>query len=164
EDKEYTIRLLRAGLAVRFVCEVGVWTAFPADHDQLRVQRERWTTGTFRFGKRVSLRLIAEGMLRRQFRRADARWTILGDIPPLILLQLVVTLGLALACGLAAPGAFSGWLLAGSALAAILHGAYWGLGAIRLGITPRRIALLRLFPVLAIRLVVIFVRGMMTPR
>ncbi len=163
EDKEYTLRLLRSGMTIRFISEVRVWSAFPVDHDQLKAQRERWTAGTFHFGKRLSVRLIAHGFLRRRYRMADAGWTLLVDIRPLIFIQLMLTIVLALACWLAAPGIASNLLLGGVALAVGLHASYWAVGALRLGVTTRRLALLCSIPFLAVRLVVIFVKGVIKP-
>jgi 1,2-diacylglycerol 3-beta-glucosyltransferase len=163
EDKEYTLRLIRAGLTIRFLSEVHIWSAFPIDHDQLYAQRERWTAGTFHFSKRLSLRLIAHGLIRRRPRMADAGWTLLADSRPLLFLQLLMTILLAIACCWVAPGNGSHYLLGGAALATLLDCAYWGIGVIRLGISPRRLALLCSIPVLVIRLVVIFLKGVVKP-
>lgn len=163
EDKEYTLRLLRAGLRIRFLSEVRVWSAFPVDHGQLHAQRERWIAGTFHFGKQLSLRWIARGLLRRRFRLADAGWTLLADSRPLVFLQLLMTLLLAILCCGITPGKEANLLLGGAVLATLLDCAYWGVGALRLGLSPRRLALLCSIPVLAIRLVVIFLRGVVKP-
>lgn len=158
EDKEYTLRLLREGIAVRFVSEVSLQTPFPASPEQLQVQRERWTAGSIHFSKRMALRLILEGLAHGKFRIADAGWTLLVEMRALVVLQLLLTIGLALVCRYSTPGLLADSLLAAGAAVALLHGVCWGLGVLCLGITRRRLVLLCTIGLPFAQLMAIFLR------
>jgi cellulose synthase/poly-beta-1,6-N-acetylglucosamine synthase-like glycosyltransferase len=164
EDKEHTLRLLRDGIPVRFVPEVGVRTAFPASREQLEVQRQRWAAGSIHLGKSMALRLMGEGLLRRNWKIADAGWTLLVEIRALLLLQLLLTIGLALLARFHSPGMMSNALLAGAATAVLLHAFCWGVGVLRLGLTWSRLARMGMVGLPVAWLLGIFVRHLFQPR
>jgi hypothetical protein len=163
EDAEYTICLLRAGQAVRFVQEVCVRTEFPADFDQLRNQRLRWAAGGFHFAKVRALQLITWGLCRGHWRLADAGWTLLVASRPLVLLQLLLSLTLALLCSWQEPGPLSDWLVSTGLAVALGHGLYAWMGVCRLGLTAQRLGLLWRAPLVGLCLVGIFLAGVVRP-
>jgi cellulose synthase/poly-beta-1,6-N-acetylglucosamine synthase-like glycosyltransferase len=162
EDAEYTLRLMRAGRAVRFVDDVNIRTDPPLDLEQLRIQRRRWTAGTFRFGKRRALRLMMEGLLQRRWRLIDAGWTLLVQIKPLILLHLFLGL-LCAAIGVwSDPGRISEILLAIGCVIAGLYGVYAGLGVTAVGLTRHRLGLLVRLPLVVASMIGIFIGGVLS--
>lgn len=163
EDVQYTLRLLQSGLTVRFVPEVCISAESPTDMDQLRTQRRRWTAGTFRFGKRQALWLVLEGLRRGNLRLADAGWALLVQIKALVLLELLATLLLAAAGCMAEPGPLSDLLLFLGGGIVLLYGVLVGLGVAALGITRSRLALLLRFPLVVVRMVGIFLGGVVGP-
>lgn len=163
EDAEYTVSLLRAGQPVRFVEEVCVRTAFPADLDQLRNQRLRWAAGSFHFAKVRALQMIASGLYRGRWRLADAGWTLLVASRPLVVLQLLLTLALAGLCCWNEPGPLSDFLGGSAAVAVLGHALYGLLGVCCLGPTRHRLALLWRAPLIGVCLVGIFLAGVIRP-
>jgi cellulose synthase/poly-beta-1,6-N-acetylglucosamine synthase-like glycosyltransferase len=159
EDKEYTLRLLRAGLPVCFVADVRVSAAAPFDLAQLRVQRRRWTAGTFRFSKRRALRLMAEGVRCWRWPLVEAGWTLLVQVKALLMLELLATLLVGCVGRWLEPGWRSDVLLALSGALVLLYGLYAGLGVAVLGLTRRRLDLLLRLPLVIVHLVGIFVSG-----
>jgi hypothetical protein len=157
EDAEYSVRLLRAGWSVQFVADVSVSSNFPADTQELTVQRRRWTVGNFRMGRALALRLLLEGLIERRWQLADAGWTLLVAIRPLLLLELLLATVLALLTAHLFPGPFARAMLGTIGAVWLVHAAYWGLGIAHLGVTRRRLGLLWSMPLLGARLLLIFV-------
>ncbi len=142
EDTEYTLELLRAGLRVRFLPHTRVTSDFPAHAGQLRVQRQRWAAGNFRFGRAQALRLMAEGILSRRGSLFDLGWTLLVVSRPLVLAEALAALLLCALCAALVPGPPSAGLLTTAFSVVLLQGLYVGLGVVRLGLSRRRLALL----------------------
>jgi glycosyltransferase involved in cell wall biosynthesis len=150
EDAEYSVRLYRAGLRVRFVSEASVRSNFAAKSDQLAVQRRRWVGGNARFGRAHALRLIGEGLRTRKLALIDLGWTLLASGRSVVLLETLLAVAAALACAWLVPDAFSLLLLA--AVLVLAHGVVFGLGVVLLGLSGRRLALLAGAPLAVARM------------
>lgn len=139
EDVEYAVRLYRGGIAVQFVPEVRVWSAFPEQNRQMEVQRTRWVGGNIRLAGQQLLPLLGQAVAQRRPVLVDLAWTLLISVRSLAVAQmlLAVLLGGIAACW--TPGLGFGTL---AALLLVLYGAYFALGVARLGLNPRRAALL----------------------
>jgi 1,2-diacylglycerol 3-beta-glucosyltransferase len=159
EDVEYTLGLLWAGERVRFVPEVRVASAFPADSAQLAVQRTRWAAGNLWLTKAEGLGLLLTGLLHRRPLLVDAGWTLLVLSRPLVLLNLFASCLLTALCTWFAPSAFSRGLAWACLLLVGLFGLYFGLGVLRLGLSRRRVLLLARAFTTVLRLVAVTCRG-----
>jgi 1,2-diacylglycerol 3-beta-glucosyltransferase len=160
EDVEYSLNLLRDGIRITFVGDVKVKSKYPVYKDQLNTQRMRWASGTFGFGKTHALKLIWEGLVKRNWLLADAGWTFLVLSRPLVLLELLIAMILAILCIRLWPGLFSNWLLGIGVGLILVQGLYWGMGIVLLGINARRIKLLLGAPILVLRLMAISLLGL----
>jgi len=160
EDAEYTLHLLRAGLRVRFVPDVRVLSDFPTQASQLGVQRRRWATGNFQFGKAQALRLLGQGLLQRRGTWIDLGWTLLVLSRPLILLELAATLLSAVVAVWWARGILSSGLLVAAVTVALLQGLYFASGIALLGVNVRRMGLLLQSVAVVGRLMTIALRGL----
>jgi hypothetical protein len=155
EDSEYTLTLLRAGVAVRWIGEVTVSSDAPIDLSQLRVQRRRWAAA-------LAPTQLAErdcGSIGL-WRRLDVRLTRLVMSRPLILgatLLAAVMTGLAWAWQ---PDAIATALALTAAVTLVMQGLYILFGIVLLGVTWHRFGLLAATPVVVGRLVGIAARGM----
>src|SRR5262249_42033304 len=119
EDAEYTARLYQAGIPVRFVPEVRVHSAFPAEKQQMIVQRRRWVGGNFRLACSQYLPLLWHGVRQRRWTLIDLAWTLLVASRTLMVAQLLMTLALAALSIWLVPGPLSrGLLLTASGLVA----------------------------------------------
>jgi 1,2-diacylglycerol 3-beta-glucosyltransferase len=159
EDVEYTLNLLSEGIRVTFLDGVKVKSEFPVYNDQLNTQRMRWAGGSLGFVKTHALKLIWAGLVRRNRLLADAGWTFLVLSRPLVLLELFITMILAILCFQLWPGVLSNWLLGISLGLILIQVLYWGAGIVLLGISPRRIKLLLGTPILVLRLIIISLLG-----
>jgi cellulose synthase/poly-beta-1,6-N-acetylglucosamine synthase-like glycosyltransferase len=161
EDVEYALTLLRGGVHVCFVPDVAVHSAFPADREQLRVQRTRWASGNLGFARRNALRLLGEGLRRGDGMLWDAGATLLVLSRPLVLLAALLPLGAGVAGDLATSVPQFRWVwIAASGLLTLLL-AYFALGVLRLGVTRRRFWLLIGAPVVLLQLAAIAVAGLL---
>lgn len=160
EDIEYTLNLLRNEIRVRFVGDVKVKSKFPVYNYQLDSQRMRWATGTLNFAKTQALKLIWEGLVRRNWLLSDAGWTFLVLSRPLVLFELFIAMILAILCFQLRPGLLSNWLLLTGLILVLIQGLYFGMGIVSLGINSRRIKLLLGTPVLILRLMAISLLGL----
>lgn len=151
EDSEYTLTLLRAGVAVRWAGEVTVRSDAAASVAQLRVQRRRWAAALSGpggpNGAAMSWRLI------------DARLTRLVMSRPLVLGATLLAAAASCACFVWRPDAASAVLATAGLTVVALQGLYVLLGVIRLGITPHRLRLLVATPAVVVRLFGIAIRG-----
>ncbi len=155
EDAEYTLRLFEAGIRVHFVEEILVGSDFPAQRQQLMVQRSRWIGGNCALGRVQAPRLILQGLMSGSLWRTDFGWTLLASVRSLVGAELLVALVLALLCVIVAPGPVSDVLCLTGGLLAVLHGLMFALAAVRLGLTPRRVRMLCQAPRVIVRLVLI---------
>ncbi len=164
EDTEYAYALARQGIQIRLVSEVAVRSAFPANGAQLGVQRRRWATGTAALARSQAWRLILEGLVRRQGLLADAGWSCFLLSRPLLILSLL--LGTVLVAGSHAlqSSPYGTLLLWTSVALAVLLGGYLLLGALRLGLTWRRLRMLVVSPAVVIGMVLIALRGLVSVR
>jgi cellulose synthase/poly-beta-1,6-N-acetylglucosamine synthase-like glycosyltransferase len=142
EDAEYTVRLLDAGIPVDYVPEVRVWSAFPARHAQLAVQRTRWIAGTVQLAVRHALPLMARGLRQFDRKQFDLGWTLFAAGRSLVLLELLAALSVSI-LAVTMTHRWESWALcivAGSL--AVIHGLVLAAAAERLGFTRRRFELL----------------------
>lgn len=84
EDREYHLRLIEAGLKVRFVEEAWVSSAMPETHGGGAAQQMRWDTGNVLLARRFVPRLIVRGIRHRSADSMHAAVELL--IPPQALL------------------------------------------------------------------------------
>lgn len=160
EDAEYALALLRGGVRIHFVPEAAVYSPFPVDARQLRVQRARWAGGTFGLARRQALGLMGAGLRKRNGALWDAGATFLILSRPLVLLALLVPLGWGILGDVATsvPWFRGVWIAAAVLLGLLL--AYVALGVLRLGVTRRRLRLLLGAPIVVLELVAIAVAGL----
>lgn len=163
EDAEYTLRLIKSGIKVRFIDEVNVFSEFPDQKDQLHVQRMRWAKN-LGFSKMQALRLIWEGMIQGRGLLTDAGWTLLVLSRPLVLLELFTAVILGLLCAWLLPGALSKVLFVGGLILLLIQFAYFGLGVALLGMNSRRIVFLLSSPATIGRLILISLLGVFGAR
>lgn len=155
EDMEYTINLIKNKIRIRFITEVKAASKFPDEKNQLYVQRTRWAGGNLGFGKKHALKMIWQGLIKRQWQVADAGWTFIVLSKPLVLLELITTAIFALLCTWIVPGHFSTTLLFIVLILLVLQALYFAIGITLLGITKRRLSLLVRTPFAVIRLMAI---------
>jgi 1,2-diacylglycerol 3-beta-glucosyltransferase len=158
EDAEYTLRLIKSGIKIRFINEVNVFSEFPDQKGQLQVQRMRWARN-LGFSKTQALKLIWEGIIQGRGLLTDAGWTLLVLSRPLVLLELFIAVILGLFCVWLLPGALSKGLFAAGLILLFVQFFYFGLGVALLGVNGRRIVLLLSSPATIGRLVVISLLG-----
>jgi hypothetical protein len=152
EDSEYTLALLRAGIPVRWVGEVTVRSDAPTRMAQLRVQRRRWAaalTGSQRSP-------LARGQVRHWL---DAVVTRLVLSRPLVLGATLLAALLAGGCYWWRPDRSAAALAATGAAVLALQAAYFLLGVVLLGVTPRRLRLLAATPAVVVKLIGMTVRS-----
>jgi cellulose synthase/poly-beta-1,6-N-acetylglucosamine synthase-like glycosyltransferase len=158
EDAEYTLRLIKSGIKVRFINEVNVFSEFPDQKNQLQVQRMRWAKN-LGFSKMWAFRLIREGMIQGRGLLIDAGWTLLVLSRPLVLLELFIAVILGLFCAWLLPGPLSKGLFAVGLILLLIQFVYFGLGVALLGMNSRRIVLLLSSPATIGRLILISLLG-----
>lgn len=161
EDAEYTCRLLREGIPVRFVPDVRVVSDFPVDREQLTVQRTRWVGGGLVLAGVQSVRLFWEGMIERRPLLLDAGVTTCIVSRPLIIAQLLVTCTLALLCCWLQPDGLSYSILASFAAIAVAYALYVIAGAWLLGLNRQRMGLLFQAPAVVIRYLLLSARSLL---
>jgi 1,2-diacylglycerol 3-beta-glucosyltransferase len=152
EDSEYTLTLLRAGVAVRWAGEVTVRSDAPTRLAQLRVQRRRWAAGLTGFPQSP----VARGQVRH---RLDAVVTRLVLSRPLVLGATLLAALLAGGCYWWHPDPIAARLAATGAAVLALQAAYLLLGVVLLGVSPRRLRLLAATPAVVVKLIGMTVRG-----
>jgi 1,2-diacylglycerol 3-beta-glucosyltransferase len=155
EDSEFTLTLLRAGVAVRWVGDVTVLSDAPTDLSQLKVQRRRWAAALGHMNPAESPR-GSIGLLRR----CDARVTRLVMSRPLVLGATLLAATVAWSTWAWEPDAMAANLAWAAVTVLILEGLYLLLGIVLLGVTQHRLRLLAATPIVVGRLVGIAVRGM----
>jgi len=155
EDADYTLTLLRNGVVIKFVPEVKVASPFPASQNQLVVQRKRWAQGTIKFSKLYGFKIIWQGIKARNLLMIDGGWTLLVLSKPLVLLELGISLFLAIVNVKINPGNFSSFLLFFAIAAFLLQVVYFVTGISLLGLNSRRIRFLLHSPNVFIRLIFI---------
>jgi hypothetical protein len=154
EDAEYSLTLLRAGVAVSWAGEVAVRSDAPTGWRQLGVQRRRWAAAL-----RTRGRGRPGGPRGGWWRRLDAGATRLALSRPLVLGAALLAAALAALCQWLQPGPVSAGLGWAAAAVLALLGGYVGLGVVLLGVTPRRLLLLAQAPLVAARLLPVALRG-----
>jgi 1,2-diacylglycerol 3-beta-glucosyltransferase len=159
EDQEYSLRLIRAGIFVRFLDRVEVRSPFPTEGRQLSIQRERWAKGNMSFGRSHVFKLLAEGVRTHSLRLLDAGWMLLVLSRPLILACLLSAILLSTAAHWLVPASITNALLNASLALAVFYILYFGLGIVLLGLSKRRFLLLLGVPFVLVRLIWISVCG-----
>jgi cellulose synthase/poly-beta-1,6-N-acetylglucosamine synthase-like glycosyltransferase len=159
EDLVYSVDLLRGGASIRFVDDVCVRSEFPAAGKQLRVQRSRWIGGNLAVARLHALPLIVDGVQRRQWRLIDAGWTLLVSMRSFVLIHLLGTMALAIACRACVPGLLSNLLMSTGLALVSCYGLYFLLGVGSLGLSPRRWRLLLTSPLILIKMLQVALHG-----
>jgi cellulose synthase/poly-beta-1,6-N-acetylglucosamine synthase-like glycosyltransferase len=145
EDSVYSLRLINAGFRVKFVPELVVSSAFPAERRQLRTQRTRWIGANLLLAWRRSLGLMLNGLLRGRLHVFDLGWTLLILSRSLMVLMLGVALLLAVVLIWQSAPVGEPFVLWGAMLAGFWV-SYFGLGIWHLGLNQRRRELLQRCP------------------
>jgi 1,2-diacylglycerol 3-beta-glucosyltransferase len=117
EDAEYHLRLVEAGVRVRYAGEAHVASPMPTSDAAAREQQLRWESGNAALARRGAPRLLAAGLRRRDRQRLHAAVERL--VPPQSLL-----LAAACAAGAAALALRSRRLVAAGALTAAGQAGY----------------------------------------
>lgn len=145
EDSEYTLRLVRRGIAIPFAAETRVLARQPETLAQARTQRVRWASGNMQLTKGHAFRLLREGAVSGNLALADLGATFLTLSKPLLLAASVLLAAAALAVGLLDSGQRTfGWLL--GFVPAVLIFLYMAAGILAAGVTVRRLAYLLCCP------------------
>ncbi len=144
EDTEYTLRVVRAGIAIPFAAETQVRARQPETLRQARTQRVRWASGNLKLTRTHALSLIGEGVRTGRGTLIDLGVSfVLTSRPLLVLCALVLALA-TLAAGAAAPLPL--FAVALGYLPAALLAIYIALGVGCAGLSPRRLAYLLCAP------------------
>jgi 1,2-diacylglycerol 3-beta-glucosyltransferase len=161
EDSEYSVALIRRGIPVVFLWETLVRTVFPVNMEQLLTQRKRWAKGNLVLVKTLGVRLILEGIKKRDFALIDGGWSLLILSRPLILAELMLTLVICAAAAMLLPGFLSTLLLTLAIAAAAIQCGYFLAPLFVKGLIPCRISLLLRVPLVIAALTVISFRGLL---
>lgn len=159
EDSAYSLTLLRGGVAIRFVESVCVRSESPMRQEHLQVQRSRWVGGNVRFALANALPLLWEGVRLRRPVLIDAGFSTVAALRSLVLAELAVTVLLAASGTVLAPGPLARVLFQTALGLAGLHVLYFVLGILSFGLSRRRLALLCLSPLGALRILTASLRG-----
>jgi 1,2-diacylglycerol 3-beta-glucosyltransferase len=160
EDQEYSLKLIRAGIFVRFVDQVEVRSPFPTDKQQLNIQRERWAKGNASFGRSHAFKLLLEGLRKPSFRLFDAGCMLLVLSRPLMLVCLFSSIILCISAREWIHTGMTNLLLQASIVFAGFYALYFGLGVVLLGLTKKRFLLLLRVPLVLVRLIWISLCGL----
>lgn len=158
EDSEYTVRLVRRGIAIPFAAETRVLARQPETLAQARTQRVRWASGNMKLTRGEGVRLLREGFVSGNAPLADLGATFLTLSKPLLLLLALLLGGIALAIGLLdGDNRTFGWLLGFLPLA--LMTVYLAMGVLAAGISFRRVFHLLCSPLYLVWLFVVALLG-----
>jgi 1,2-diacylglycerol 3-beta-glucosyltransferase len=144
EDTEYTLRLVREGIAIPFAAETRVLARQPETIDQAHTQRVRWASGNLKLTRVHALSLISEGARRGSGTLIDLGVSFLVLSKPLLLLASLLLASATIVVGALAPLNPIAWGL-GIFPAALLM-IYMAIGIVSAGISPRRFAYLLCTP------------------
>lgn len=152
EDVEYSFRLINERVPIRFLRDARVGSAFPASGRQLDIQRARWGVGTVDVARQSLLRLLLDGLKRRDLRLFDGGLTLL--VAGRSLLPVLMALGVVLSLVSARyfPSAVASYLVVAALVEAFLVFLYFAMGVVRLGLTRRRVLLMSQIPFTAARI------------
>jgi cellulose synthase/poly-beta-1,6-N-acetylglucosamine synthase-like glycosyltransferase len=158
EDAEYSYRLLKAGVRVRFLPNVRVKSESPTHQKQLSVQRGRWIGGGISLARNHCLEMLWEGLVKRRIALIDAAWTAVIVSRPLILLQLLVTVVLCLSCYWLNLRIWSEYLAFWCLGIVVTYTVYVALGVALLGDTAKRVRFLLRIPLFVLQYLLLAVR------
>jgi 1,2-diacylglycerol 3-beta-glucosyltransferase len=94
EDTEYGLMLTGKGIRIHFAAEIGVYACQPENLNQAFKQRVRWASGNLSLTKVRAVRLIADGIVRRNLTLADSGLSLIVGSRPLLLLASIMLIGL----------------------------------------------------------------------
>jgi 1,2-diacylglycerol 3-beta-glucosyltransferase len=146
EDIEYTITLLRNDIHVKFIGNTRVLSKYPTTLEQVSIQRKRWATGNFDFGKTHALKLMKEGIFNRNVQLIDAGWTFLVLSRPLVLLELIISFITGILFFVINPGSRAVKYMTFLVIIAAAQVIYFLAGMMLLGLNLQRIKLLSKIP------------------
>lgn len=161
EDAEYSLELLSRGERIAFIQTASVWSDFPENARQLKIQRERWSSGNVAAVKRVGIGMLLRGLWTRQVHLADAGWTTLVLSRPLVIFSCVAGAVLSAWGAVVVPGPLSVAVLAAAMMVLMALVAYFALGVARLGLSLHRCRLLVRSPGVVMQLFLATVVGLL---
>lgn len=162
EDIEYSLMLIRDRVAIRHIPDTSVYSRFPVDVDQLKVQRTRWASGNLGLGMKRSLRMMLDALAERNGALFDVGFTFLVLSRPLVLLTVCVSALLATCAFLLSPNHLSRSILVVSLMILASLVLYLILAILRVGLSRRRLALLFRAPSVALKMILISIRGLVS--
>ena len=152
EDVEFSSQLISNRVPIKLVQQAVVGSRFPADRNQLEVQRTRWASGNLQISRTRALEWILAGIRSRNFRLADTGLTFLVISRPVVLAES----GLALLVSLLGQLAFApAWPASVTYIAAsivVFYVLYFVVGIVMTGITVKRMVYLAKVPLVIARL------------
>jgi len=161
EDSEYSIALIRKRVPVVYLWETLVRTVFPVDMEQLTTQRRRWAKGNLSLGKKMAMRMILEGIRKRDFALLDGGWSLMVLSRPLIMAEMGLSVALCAVAATLLPGYFSRFLLTNAIAAAAIQSGYFLTPVFMEDLAARRLLLLLRAPLVIATLVGISFRGLL---
>jgi len=164
EDVEYGINLLKNGVKVKFVDNVRVMSEFPADYEQLQIQRTRWAHGNLGFSKRHAIKFICQGIRDGNLTLFDSGVTLLIISRPLVLLIVFLALLFSVLSWWVASGVLSNNTIIAAIIIFSIYLAYFLIGIITMGLSKKRISLLVRTPLVVLKLIGIAFRGLVGNR
>ena len=160
EDTAYSLHLQEQGEPIRYLHHVNVYSPFPAEREQLEVQRERWA-GNLGFGKKDALRRIWQGVRTGNTLTLDGGLTFLLLSRPLILAETGFAWLLSLLNVWISHSGFAILLFTLASIAAVLQFIYFTSGIFLLGLTVKRKQYLREIPGIVYKLAKIALIGLL---
>jgi len=162
EDTEYTCALLRRGHSVHFVESATILSECPSHAKQLAVQRGRWIGGNLRCAFREAPKLAFDGLRSCRIVLLDAALTLLILSRPLIAIQLLFSIMLAILSYCIGIGEWPLGLLLTCGAIVITYCFYIAAGAVKMGISRRRAFLALALPFSMARYVFIAITSLLT--
>lgn len=164
EDAEYSFQLFDANMRVEFVPEAFVFSDFPTKSEQLTIQRTRWIGGGTLLAIKHGVCKVLKGLLQHRILLVDAGLTAFLVSRPLVIAQLCVAAVFAIALWIWHPGFLAGSLLLAILVTLLFYNVYIVVGAIRLGISSRRVVHFVHMPVVALRYLLIATYAVLRPQ
>lgn len=159
EDLEYTLKLFRDNIHIKFVNQIRVKSIFPASNKQFNVQRKRWAA-SLSVGKKQAFQIIKEGITQKNILLTDTGITLLVLSKPLVLLELMISCALALTCFWLYGDTSSIILLITTFTIFLMQAMYFFIGIVKLGINKNRLMFLISIPVVVLRLIIVSINGL----
>ncbi len=161
EDVDYSLRLLKEKVQVKFIKEVKVSSAFPISGEQLEAQRTRWAEGNLSLGRSQSFGLMHRGLSQANLMQFDGGWTLLVLSRPLVLALAGLAFLISLLSIILTPGPGAALVFTWSLVALAGLAVYFALGILLLGVNRTRLGFILRSPLLVWRLARISLKGLL---